>query len=98
MLIKAIDQAFAKLGSNIKPTVYSILDSQYKLDKKGLPNKTIDFVNTLEQIFGASSLLVEIDIMKSIKHQVPLFNYAVENVDLDFLDYLEALKSYLANL
>ena len=98
VLTEAIDQAFTKLGAKVKPTLYSILEAQYKLNKKDLSNKTLDFVNALEQIFGASSILVEIFVMKSIRQQVPLFCYAVENDDINFLDYLESLKSYLTNL
>ncbi len=98
VFIDSINQTFTKLGTEIKPLLYSILETHYKLDEKNLPNRTADFVAALRQIFGASAALVEVEIMKNIRQHVPLFKYSIGNSDLDLLNYLRSLKTYMANL
>jgi hypothetical protein len=98
VFLESINQTFSKLGTKIKPLLYSILKTHYKLDQNNLPNRTADFVNAIEQIFGASAALVEVEIMKNIGQEVPLFKYSIKNGDLDLLNYLRALKTYMANL
>lgn len=98
VFLKSINQTFTKLGTEIKPLLYSILETHYKLDQNNLPNRTADFVNAIEQIFGASAALVEVEIMKNIRQEVPLFKYSTENGDLDLINYLRSLKTYLANI
>ena len=93
-----MDQTFSKLGEPIKHTFYSFLEANYKLNKEDIPNRIQDLANALEQIFGASALLIEIDVMKNIQHKVPSFMLKIENADLTFEDYLKSLESFTETL
>jgi hypothetical protein len=94
-ILEVIDGAFSKLGTETRQALYSILQKEYSLNKNDLPDKLEDFVNALENVFGASALLVEIDILKRIKTKAPLFMYIVQNADLYFDEYLSSLKNYM---
>ena len=89
-----MDQAFAKLGAQTKHRLFSFLETGYELSKEDISDRIEDFVNALEQIFGTSALLIEIDIMKSIQQKVPSFILTMEDADLNFLCYLQSLKSF----
>lgn len=95
LVIEAIDQALLKLGEETKQSVYSLLEVDYKLARKDIPNRLGDFVNALEQIFGISALLIEIDVLKKIRQKVPSFTFIIENADLNFKDYLKSLKCFM---
>jgi regulatory protein YycI of two-component signal transduction system YycFG len=98
LLIEAMDQTFSKLGVPTKHALYSFLETNYKLSKEDIPNRIEDFVNALEQIFGTSALLIEIDLMKSMQQKVPSFIFKIENADLNFEYYLKSLKSFTETL
>jgi hypothetical protein len=93
-----MDQTFSKLGVPTKHALYSFLETNYKLSKEDIPNRIEDFVNALEQIFGTSALLIEIDLMKSMQQKVPSFIFKIENADLNFEYYLKSLKSFTETL
>jgi hypothetical protein len=93
-----MDQTFSKLTAPNKHTLYSFLEANYKLSKKDIPNRIQDIINALEQIFGTSALLIEIDLMKSMQQKVPSFILKIENADLTFEDYLNSLKSFTETL
>lgn len=89
-----MDQAFTKLGAQTKHRLFSFLETDYELSKEDIPDRIEDFINALEQIFGTSASLIEIDIMKSIQQKVPSFILTMEETDLNFLCYLQSLKSF----
>jgi hypothetical protein len=82
----------------IKHTLYSFLETNYKLNKENIPNRIEDLANALEQIFGTSASLIEIDVMKNMNHEVPSFKLKIENADLTFENYLKSLKSFAETL
>lgn len=92
---QAVDLTFSKLGVKVKQTLYSSLEVDYKLSKEDIPNKIGEFVNALEKIFGTSALLLEIDVMKTIRQRIPEFKCAAKNPDLAFVDYLASLKNFM---
>jgi hypothetical protein len=94
-IIEAVDQTFSKLGIKVKQTLYSSLEADYKITKEDIPVRIGDFTNALEKIFGASALLLEIDVMKTMRQKVPAFTCEVKNTNLAFGDYLESLKSFM---
>ena len=57
-----------------------------------------DFVYALESIFGASALLLEMDVMKTLRQNVPSFTYVVESSEISFEGYLFSLKQYIENI
>ena len=96
--LEAIDQTFSTLlGNNAKQVVFSFLDKKYKLTKEDLPNRIGDFIIGLEQVFGRSAPLIELEMMKNLKKSVPSFNYVVERSDFSFEQYAESLKHQMAN-
>ena len=55
----------------------------------------VEFVEALEEIFGSSSLLLEIDIMKTVRKKIPEFKFEAENSDLLFISYLKSLRIFM---
>jgi hypothetical protein len=98
LVIEAIDQTFSKLGIEVKQTFFSFLEVNYKLCKEDIPNRIGDFVDGLEQIFGASAPLLELVVMKTLRQSVPSFIYLVESSNLNFESYLSSLKHHVENL
>ncbi len=99
IFLQAIDNTFsALLGENAKQAFFSFLDKKYLLSEKEVPSKIGDFVDGLEKIFGASASLLELEAMKNLKKNVPLFCYLPKNSDLSFKAYAESLKEVMAKL
>jgi len=94
-VIEAVDLSFSKLGIRVKEALYSSLASEYKLSKENIPLMIEEFVEALERIFGSSSLLLEIDVMKTVRKKIPEFKFETENSDLSFISYLRSLRSYM---
>jgi len=94
-LIEAVDLSFSKLGIRVKEALYSSLAAEYKLSKENIPLMIEEFVEALERIFGSSSLLLEIDVMKNVRKKIPEFKFETENSDLSFISYLRSLRSYM---
>ena len=95
LVIYSIDQAFSVLGERSKQSIYFLLESEYKLSRKNIPNRIGDFANAIEEIFGISALLIEIQVMKTLRQRVPLFMYIIENAELNFEEYLSSLRSFM---
>ena len=96
-VVESIDQTFSKLGAKVKEAFYSSLEANYNLSKEDIPNRIEVFVNAVEQVFGISAPLLEIDVMKNLRQKVPSFIYVVRSQDLSFEDYLESLKRHIEN-
>ena len=95
IITEVIDQTFSKLGTKVRQTLYSTLENNYKLDKKNIPDQIVEFVNAIEEIFGASALLLEIDVMKNVRQKVPAFKCEANNPNLGFVDYLRSMKEFM---
>jgi hypothetical protein len=95
LVIYSIDQAFSILGERSKQSIYFLLESEYKLCRTNIPDRTGDFANAIEEIFGISALLIEIQVMKTLRQRVPLFTYIIENAELNFDEYLSSLRSFM---
>ena len=94
-VIEAVDLSFSKLGVRVKEAFYSSLAAEYKLSKENIPVMIEEFVEALEKIFGSSSLLLEIDVMKTLRKQIPEFKFETESSDLSFTNYLKSLRSFM---
>lgn len=95
ILIEVVDQTFSKLGTKVRQALFSTLENNYKLNRKDIPDRIGDFVNALEKIFGASALLIEIDVIKNMRQKVPTFKCESDNPNLAFGDYLNSLKRFM---
>ena len=94
-VIEAVDLSFSKLGVRVKEAFYSSLASEYKLSKENIPFMIEEFVEALEKFFGSSSLLLEIDVMKTLRKKIPEFKFEAESSDLSFTSYLKSLKRFM---
>ncbi len=94
-IIEALDLTLSKLGSKVKEIFYLSLATEYKLSKETIPIMIEEFVEALEKIFGSCSLLLEIDVMKTVRKTIPEFKFEVETPDLSFISYLRSLKSFM---
>jgi hypothetical protein len=94
-VIEAVDLSFSKLGVRVKEAFYSSIAAEFKLNKQNIPVMIEEFVEALEKIFGSSSLLLEIDVMKTIRKKIPEFKFEAESSDLSFTIYLKSLKSFM---
>ena len=70
ILLQAVDLSFLSLGEKTRFAVYHYLETRYALSKQEIPDKIEDFVDALEQIFGAGAPRLLILIMKHIKEKV----------------------------
>lgn len=96
-ILEALDQTFSKLGEAVKQKFYFFLDTNFKISKENIPNRIGDFVYALESIFGASALLLEMDVMKTLQQNVPSFIYVVASPEISFEGYLFSLKRHIEN-
>jgi hypothetical protein len=94
-VLEALDKTFSKLGEEVKQKIYSLLDINFKIDKENIPNKIGDFVYALETIFGAGAVLLEMDVMKTLRQAVPSFSYVAEGGEMSFEGYLSSLKQFV---
>ncbi len=98
VVIDSLNQAFSKFGKEAKFIFYSFLEVDYKLSKEGESERIEALVNSIEKLFGPTSLLIEIEVMKSIHQKIPSFEHKPGNVEFSFECYLESLRNYLSSL
>jgi hypothetical protein len=96
--LEAIDQTFSMLGTNAKQALFSFLENKYNLNREDIPSRLGDFVDGLEKIFGTGASVLELEVMKTLRHRVPSFVYVVESSDLSFESYLLSLRCHVENL
>jgi hypothetical protein len=94
-VLEALDQTFSKLGEGVKQKFYFFLEVNFKISRENIPGRIGDFVYALESVFGASASLLEMDVMKTLRQNVPSFTYVAANPELSFEGYLFSLKRYI---
>jgi len=72
ILLEAIEEGLADLGENVKTAVFSILEENFNIKKKEIPQKIMDFQVALEQVFGLGAKNLEILFMKSLHSKLML--------------------------
>jgi hypothetical protein len=97
-LLDALDQTFSKLGEGVKQKFYFLLDVNFKISKENIPDEIGDFVYALESVFGASTSLLEMDVMKTLRQNVPSFTYVEKSPEVSFEGYLFSLKQYIESI
>ncbi len=70
ILLDSIDEAFSALGKKVQVSIYFHLETKFALPKQDIPDRSDDFLDALEQIFGQATRQVEILIMKSLNKKV----------------------------
>jgi hypothetical protein len=93
-LRESIDEVFSAFGKNVKQAIYSLLENNYNISKKDIPNKAEAFTNALEATFGEPAKLIEIKIIEKLQVKIKDFTYRTGKSDLLLTDYLTALRSH----
>ena len=93
LLTEAVDNAFSLLFNSHKQNLYRHLSKRYNINKQDIPYTIDDFVNALQEIFGSSAKLVEIEIMKSLHTIVQNFTFTPNQSELSFTEYVKAIVS-----
>jgi hypothetical protein len=93
IVTQAIDETLLSLGEEVKPAFYFILEKKFGLNKEDIFHNIESITRAIESIFGESSLLLEIRIMRNLHEKVKTFEYKTKKGELSFRDYLAALKN-----
>ncbi len=94
ILTQAIDEAFSTLGC--KQNIYSQLETKYAITQTGMAENPDAFVAALRDMFGESSLLIELKIMGLLHIKAPKVKYYLRaEEELNLSSYIKNLKFYL---
>jgi len=93
IVTQAVDETLSSLGTDVKPAFYFILEKKFGLNKEDIFLDIEPISRAIESIFGESSLLLEIRIMRNLHEKVQTFEYKTNKGELSFRDYLVALKN-----
>ena len=91
----AVDECFSTLGDSLKQAIYSKLEKSYGIRKEDIPFKIEAFTDAVELTFGEAAKLIEVQIIKNLKSKIKGFSYKTKKTDLFFVEYVQALQSYL---
>lgn len=92
LMAEAVDNAFSSLFNSHKQNLYSHLSRCYNINKQDIPCTIDDFVDALQEIFGPSAKLIEIEIMKTLHAMVPNFTFIPNQSELSFTEYVKAIR------
>ncbi len=95
LLIETVDRELASMGDSGKEAIYFYLKSAFEIEKHQIPDKIENFVDALEEIFGAGAKLIELRIIEALHERVNEFKYFPNQGDLTFTEYLAALRRFL---
>ena len=70
ILLEAIDEALASLGENVKTSIYFHLEDSFNVKRQDIPQKTDDFSDALERIFGLGAKHLELLFIKSLHAKI----------------------------
>jgi len=90
-LIDAVDTAFSSLFDSHKETIYSYLSKCYNVNRQEIPYNVENFADALEETFGQSAQLVEMEIMKAFYAMSQNFKFTPKKEGLSFTDYVKAM-------
>ena len=90
-LLEAVDIAFSSLFDSQKENIYSYLSKCYKINKQEIPHNVEKFAKALEETFGQSAQLIEVEIMKSLFAISQKYKFTSKKGKLTFTDYVKAM-------
>ncbi|XHH08851.1 MAG: hypothetical protein ACFCUE_14980 [Candidatus Bathyarchaeia archaeon] len=95
ILTQVIDETFSQLGC--KQNIYRELEKKYAINLQEISENPDAFVAALKDMFGESSLLVELKIMSQLHSKTPKTKYRLHaEEELTLCGYLKNLKASLA--
>ena len=95
LLLSNIDKVFNLLGPECKQKIYQHLHKNCNIEKEEIPRRIDEFSDALETIFGNSTRILEINIMKMLHQSTTKIEYIEMNLDLTFSEYVKKLRRKL---
>ncbi len=97
-MLETIDEAFSMLGERAKESIYFHLGQEFMIMRQDIPDKTSDFSDALQQIFGLGAQRLEILIMTKLHEKIGS-SYKWEGPnwlvpELTFTQYVTLLKLF----
>lgn len=92
LLLEAIDDALASLGSSVRQSVYFHLGTKFGVSRSTIPDQLDDFERSLERIFGLGSRFLEILILKKLYERIRQPLEWDERKELAFVGYVAAAR------
>ncbi len=97
-MLESIDEAFSSLGESAKKSIYFHLGQEFMIMRQDIPDKTSDFSDALQQIFGLGARMLEILIMTKLNEKIGS-NYKWEGPnwlvpELTFTQYITLSKLF----
>ena len=86
-----VDEALSSLGNYCKQAIYLCLETRFNIKKEDIPNRIDDFANALEKMFGESSKLIKIEVMRLAYSKIRIVRSPTRKDALLFTDYIKAL-------
>ena len=65
-ILNAVDSAFGRLGENAKRIIYWHLENSYQIHREDIVKKPEEFIEALENMFGAGSRILVHDILAEL--------------------------------
>jgi len=93
VLLKAIDEGFLALGKELRHAVYQHLQTRKGLRREELPDRLDEFSKALEEVFGWTSHVLEMVILKRLYAHLGL--EFKEEEGLSFKDYVDNARRAL---
>jgi len=93
LLLGSIDEALFSLGESSRQSIYFHVEHTFRLPRNEIPENLCRFQSALEKIFGGSSRLIEILIMKSLYGKINEPLLIGNNEELEFIAYIEAARN-----
>ena len=94
-VLTAVEDSLSALGELTKQEIYNHLKEQHNISMKEIPSKIWDFAEALEESYGQSAKLIEIQIMKTLYQKAKPFLYFPHGEDLSFPSYVETLRYFI---
>jgi len=92
LLLQAIDEGLTTLGESSRTAIYFHLEKSFNIKKHQIPEKTENFAEAIEQIFGVGADFLEILIMKQLYEKVGRSFKWQPSKNLEFTEYVAAVK------
>jgi hypothetical protein len=92
-LIEAVDMVFSSLFGSHKEKIYAYLRQCYSIDKQEIPHRVETFARAIEETFGQSAQLIEMEIMRTAHSMSGNLKVKPRQKGLTFADYVEAMRA-----
>ena len=92
-MLEAIDEGFLALGESVRQVIYWRLENRFSLSRGEIPNRLKEFIEALNNMFGAGAEILLKIIIKRLYTKLNLNFKDVEN--WNFIDYVENAKKLI---